>query len=95
MSDEEHDEEPRKKKKGKLMKRLLTRQNLVLLLILIIGMLAGFYLTHNFVDAPLMQKTNMDYNALQERFNALEDKTDSYYACLIEQGFDTQTCTRS
>lgn len=92
---EEEEDEPRQRKKrgrGKAFLGLLTFTRVAALAVFIIGILAGYYLAANFIDAPALQKCGSDYNALQEKYTTLDSKADSYYTCLNKLSIYAETC---
>lgn len=92
MADDEEDSGRSRKRKKGLLPNLGTPQNIILLVIFIAGILAGWYLTANFLDAVALHKAGSDYNSLGEQYSALNTKADSYYACLNKLGIDAETC---
>ncbi|MFH1225224.1 MAG: hypothetical protein V1676_05470 [Candidatus Diapherotrites archaeon] len=92
MSDEEEDSGRGRRRKKGLLPNISSPQNIILIVIFIAGILAGWYLTSNFLDAAALHKASSDYNSLGEQYSALNTKADSYYACMNKLGIDAETC---
>ena len=95
--EEEEDNKTRKGRKSKLLAKLLSNKlAIIVIAILLIGILLGMYIQHNYVEEYLDSKDSSDYNVLigekDKRINDLDIVADAYYKCLIDSGISPKTC---